>query len=110
MKKIGANDAVRNFNITKTTPISKLKNNQHEKADCIGPEIAFAALERKLASHIKNLQATGLAAIREVRVMAYNLVVQRKFVNTIFYQKLVPPKKLRKIKHSLRYCTRRRTF
>lgn len=62
-----------------------------EKTDRLDSDWALGtAVDANLVNHIKKLEVSGFAPTsEEVRVISYNLIVQRKFVNKILEQKLV---------------------
>lgn len=71
--EMGVNEAVRSFNIPKTTLKRRLKYKNMENTDRLGTDSALGeAAEAKFAIYIQKLQASGFALTREeVRVMAW---------------------------------------
>lgn len=80
---MGVNQAAKHFSIPKTTLKRRLKLNNSQKLNRLGPDSALGAnAEAKLANHIKKLQKNGFCPTRqEVREMAYHLAEQMGIEN-----------------------------
>ncbi|CAH2016687.1 unnamed protein product [Acanthoscelides obtectus] len=72
---MGINEAAKAFGIPKTTFKRRLKANNTDKNDRLGPDCSLGSnAELKIVNHIKKLQKAGFAPIRtEVKIMAFNL-------------------------------------
>lgn len=72
---MGINEAAKAFGIPKTTFKRRLKTNNMDKMNRLGPDCSLGTtVEAKIVNHIKKLQKAGFAPTRlEVRIMAFNL-------------------------------------
>ncbi|KAF2882265.1 hypothetical protein ILUMI_23909 [Ignelater luminosus] len=72
------NETAKSFNIPKTALKRRIKSNNTEKCNRLGPYSTLGAdAEEKLANHIKKLQKNGFSPTKqEVREMAYKVAVE----------------------------------
>ncbi|CAH2000681.1 unnamed protein product [Acanthoscelides obtectus] len=85
---MGINEAAKAFGIPKTTFKRRLKANNTDKNDRLGPDCSLGSnAELKIVNHIKKLQKAGFSPTRtEVKIMAFNLA-QRMGIPNKFNQK-----------------------